>query len=54
VAAVFVALLLGLIATGYAAKVAFDQKARAEAGQRRLLAESPALSWSRSPVSSAR
>ena len=37
VAAVFVALLLGLIATGYAAKVAFDQNARAEAGERQAL-----------------
>jgi serine/threonine protein kinase len=37
VAAVFVALLLGLIATGYAAKVAIDQQARAEAGERQAL-----------------
>ncbi|MEQ1826539.1 MAG: serine/threonine-protein kinase [Pirellula sp.] len=34
---VFTSLFLGLIATGYAAKVAFDQKLRAEAGERQAL-----------------
>lgn len=34
---VFLALLIGLIATGYAAKVAFDLKARAEAGERQAV-----------------
>jgi hypothetical protein len=37
VSAVFMALMLGLFATGYAAKVAFDQKTRAEAGERQAL-----------------
>lgn len=37
VTAVFMALLLGLIATGYAAKVALHQKARAESGERQAL-----------------
>jgi serine/threonine protein kinase len=37
VIAVFMALLLGLIATGYVAKFAFDQQARAEAGERQAV-----------------